>query len=385
MPGRNDPCPCGSGKKYKHCHQREDDATPRGLRLMQGGSGAGGKASGRKLLLPPGEELPTDFWEADLVPFAAEIDDDPAARPTILMVGAGDFVLRADILSHPPSEASEVAQLLADVVGEVCAESGKHPTALMVRLEVLRDEVAERLGDPDHPAHGARVGVSHMLPRLDDALAQMEQHSGVPRMLPGSPHMSNPRTWAGWGFAPDDTGKLFEAAAAYFRAAPWEVLENDDVLTLRLRDGSVWALVVLGAAGEFIGLALHEDVDDLMRILDGPADEEQAAEGFPPMRGVVLSLGFDTREFVAKSMRDEIKKAKWPVASPAAYPHLTALNTPGAGITTRQLHAVTAALLAAPGFVEKHSEAIIGTVDARFPLRYTDKATGASVEMSDSI
>jgi preprotein translocase subunit SecA len=20
MPGRNDPCPCGSGKKYKHCH-----------------------------------------------------------------------------------------------------------------------------------------------------------------------------------------------------------------------------------------------------------------------------------------------------------------------------------------------------------------------------
>ena len=21
--GRNDPCPCGSGKKYKHCHERE--------------------------------------------------------------------------------------------------------------------------------------------------------------------------------------------------------------------------------------------------------------------------------------------------------------------------------------------------------------------------
>ena len=20
LPGRNDPCPCGSGKKYKHCH-----------------------------------------------------------------------------------------------------------------------------------------------------------------------------------------------------------------------------------------------------------------------------------------------------------------------------------------------------------------------------
>jgi preprotein translocase subunit SecA len=25
--GRNDPCPCGSGKKFKKCHGREDEAT----------------------------------------------------------------------------------------------------------------------------------------------------------------------------------------------------------------------------------------------------------------------------------------------------------------------------------------------------------------------
>ncbi len=24
LPGRNDPCWCGSGKKYKHCHWAED-------------------------------------------------------------------------------------------------------------------------------------------------------------------------------------------------------------------------------------------------------------------------------------------------------------------------------------------------------------------------
>ena len=23
--GRNDPCPCGSGKKYKNCHQQENE------------------------------------------------------------------------------------------------------------------------------------------------------------------------------------------------------------------------------------------------------------------------------------------------------------------------------------------------------------------------
>ena len=25
--GRNDPCPCGSGKKYKHCHGRDPHGT----------------------------------------------------------------------------------------------------------------------------------------------------------------------------------------------------------------------------------------------------------------------------------------------------------------------------------------------------------------------
>lgn len=28
--GRNEPCWCGSGKKYKRCHLREDEAASRG-------------------------------------------------------------------------------------------------------------------------------------------------------------------------------------------------------------------------------------------------------------------------------------------------------------------------------------------------------------------
>ena len=38
QPSRNDPCPCGSGKKYKHCHQRADDA-PAGLSPPPGTAG----------------------------------------------------------------------------------------------------------------------------------------------------------------------------------------------------------------------------------------------------------------------------------------------------------------------------------------------------------
>ena len=34
--GRNDPCPCGSGKKYKKCHQAQDEARGRELRNLAG-------------------------------------------------------------------------------------------------------------------------------------------------------------------------------------------------------------------------------------------------------------------------------------------------------------------------------------------------------------
>ncbi|MGI6207815.1 MAG: SEC-C metal-binding domain-containing protein, partial [Anaerolineae bacterium] len=38
--GRNDPCWCGSGKKYKHCHMRKDtgqEAEPAGAKQRKGG------------------------------------------------------------------------------------------------------------------------------------------------------------------------------------------------------------------------------------------------------------------------------------------------------------------------------------------------------------
>jgi hypothetical protein len=33
-PGRNDPCPCGSGKKYKQCHLDKDEAAAREARAQ---------------------------------------------------------------------------------------------------------------------------------------------------------------------------------------------------------------------------------------------------------------------------------------------------------------------------------------------------------------
>ena len=48
--GRNDPCPCGSGKKYKHCHMKQDQAARRGRTAVAAGQGrrSGGKKKRRR-------------------------------------------------------------------------------------------------------------------------------------------------------------------------------------------------------------------------------------------------------------------------------------------------------------------------------------------------
>jgi SEC-C motif len=41
--GRNDPCHCGSGKKYKACHLGQDEATAREARSQAGEAAATGE------------------------------------------------------------------------------------------------------------------------------------------------------------------------------------------------------------------------------------------------------------------------------------------------------------------------------------------------------
>ena len=69
QPGRNDRCPCGSGKKYKHCclHQQQDgDVARRRLRTAEGHVVDGALALaaerwGNDLLLEAWE----DFWNGE--------------------------------------------------------------------------------------------------------------------------------------------------------------------------------------------------------------------------------------------------------------------------------------------------------------------------------
>ena len=56
--GRNDPCPCGSGKKYKNCHLDKDEAAAREARAKQAATAAPPPPAEAETPVPPTGAVP---------------------------------------------------------------------------------------------------------------------------------------------------------------------------------------------------------------------------------------------------------------------------------------------------------------------------------------
>ena len=296
---------CGSGKKYKNCHLRADEATPHGLRLISGGLAPSQAAANPKgLRLPPGTVV-SSAWEVDLVPLA---------------------------------------------------EGG-------------------------HPAAVATLSHSAALLAVDAAVDGLHAHMGGAAEHEGTLlRISRPATWAAWGLEREQLARFFAAAERYFVAAPWEILMNEDVMRAKVRGGGTWWAMAMGAAREVYGLVMHAERADVERILmnSRSGDMDTAVGG---ILGATISLGFEPRADMPKQMREEIRREKWPVAGPEAYPMMFVLNTPGGGISARQMEDLIAVLTAVPAFVDRHAAGITGVVPLKLPLSYRNTASGVTITL----
>jgi hypothetical protein len=372
MPQRNDPCPCGSGKKYKRCHMEKDAATRPELRLLRG-MGAEPQGIARSI----GDRPIQDVWQADVTPLAAHFGDDPSARPVAVIVVAGEFVLHADITSHPSAEPALVASQLAAALEAAMDATGRVPATVEVRYDVLATALRRTLA-----TRRIKVRASFTLDLLDRAVADLDRHMGIPADAGLRTRISRPETWAGWGLDAGQIGRLFGACAAYYRAAPWEHIVNDDVIRAKVAGGSAWSASVMGNAGELFGLAMYARAEDLDALLDGEPGEP--AESMGRMRGAVLSLSFDHRDEVERRMRQEVRDSQWEVAGPSAWPGLLVMNTPGGGITAHQMEELIAVVRAIPRFAAKHEAVLAGSAVARFPLRWRDTENKVSLVFESS-
>lgn len=218
--GRNTPCPCGSGRKYKNCCLRVEE----GARLAEGPGGPELRRAARR----------ANEWEVDLVPLVIAIGNDPTARPCVVLVVAAGLVLHANMLSRPSPEPEEVASELAREILEVARLLETDPRRIVVRRPEVAAPLSALLGTA-----GWQVPVDvGSLDDLDEAsLSLRSSMAGEP---PGSAPIGAPVTWAGWGLPESWCDELFRAAAAFYRAAPWTYLWDADTLEIAAPSGRTW-------------------------------------------------------------------------------------------------------------------------------------------------
>ncbi len=371
LPGRNDPCHCGSGLKYKKCHEardREAAGTPR-LRLL---AGAPESARRRMLNIPPAAEL-NRAWELEIAPVPGLINNDPAARLAIVFVVAPPFVLACETVNRPSAEPGELAAMMAREVLGAVENSGVAPTHVSIRQPTLLKPLADAL-----IPHGIGVMLEEELPGVADAIQSLLAHvyGGI---VPLSLLRSQPETWAGWGMPPERVARMFDAAAVYHRAAPWSVSSTEMPIYVSRSGGHEWTAVVLGGAGNQTGLTFYHDATDLERMV--ARDESEPAAAFNGMQSEILALLFNTRAEIPQRMREEIKRARWDVAGPSAYPTLLVMNTPGGGIRQQHFDDLLAAVVSVPRFVAAYAPVFAGELPDDSGIVWTDPETGVTCRL----
>lgn len=329
-PHRNDPCPCGSGKKYKACCRDRDRVTDRTLRL------AGGAAPrhGEEPWSPAARAA--ESWEADVVPVHMLFREAPDAHPALAIVGAAGFIVYGDVLSDRPIGAAARARAVADAVLAAGRQLGVLPPRLHVRDEALAELLATELAP-----RGIAVSAAEIM-ELNEAIAGSLEHMSD---SPGAAYVTTPATWAETEASPDEIAAFHHAAAAFHRARPWDEVGDHAPLELHFDDGRVFLAAVMGGGGIDYGLALYSNPDDLIAMYDGDG-EADAYEHLRGMQGWSMSASFERRARLSRAMQREVAAAGWEVAAANAYPMILGVRIPGQRLTAEHVRIVTRAVTA---------------------------------------
>jgi len=312
---RNSPCPCGSGRKYKRCCLDKDLAAARDR---------------------AGEAIdPADVWEADIIPLAVQFDDAPRGRPTLTLVTADGMVIETRVDVSPLAEPEAIATHIESVVVSAAGTVGHYPAFLEVRHDEVALALAPRLADRD-------IIVRHG-PLIEWDIAARAVHAEIAE-TDHWPTFSAPESWFAWGLPPALIEALFAAAAALYRADPWDMLMGLDPVRISLARGAPWIAVPDHAGGDDYGVSFFADPDDLYRA---DADGER-----PDWTDVVILLAFRQASHLPRRLRREIASRGWPLAATDAYPTLMVFNSPAGGISADLATRLIVLIDALSGFVE---------------------------------
>jgi hypothetical protein len=168
----------------------------------------------------------------------------------------------------------------------------------------------------------------------------------------------------------EQVGRLFATVADYYRLAPWKELRDDLHLRMIVPGGGAWSLLLFHgekAAATFFASA--EDVEK--QYMEG----ESLLDNID-LTGVAIHISFERKDKLPPTMAEEVRREKWEVAGPVAYPVMRVLWTPGGGITERQVEEIIESFRAIKRFVD-HSldpERDWDDDDPDTPYAWTDRS-----------
>jgi hypothetical protein len=348
-PSRNDPCPCGSGKKYKACHLAADESAARAERRL------GRPAALEARVTEVARRAPV--WEADVVPLQ-EMFRETGEPGSLVIVGAGGLIVSGDVLARRCVGLAARAAAVLGAVTAAGAKTGLLPERLRVRDAKLAEALAPELERRDITVEAG------VLAELDEAIEESLQH--LARGGAGGV-ASTVWAWAETEATADELAEFHAAAAAFFRAEPWQTLADSNTLVLRFSgEEEPWAASVMGAGGMYYGLAVYSDLRDPDILAER---EATGGEFISAMQGWSLTLSFDAPKELSRPMRREVASAGWELAGPDAYPTLFSLRLPGRRITAQLLNRMAGACRAVAAF----------TSQERPQVPFVDPSTGVTV------
>jgi hypothetical protein len=365
--GRNDPCPCGSGRKYKRCCQvadREAEATagstPGVLPFRRGRRG-----------LPRGVRQAASSeasWEADVIPLMVLIEEEADQRPVLVLVTAGEVIVHHDLRPRLGGEAEDVARALDRAVTAAASAVGLLPAVVRVRHADVAEALAPLLERRDVVVEAGPT------PMLEDAgRSALEEMTGYGNWPPPC----RTETWGAWDLPRALVARVFQATAAFHGRNPWRVATNLQAPRAVLPSGREWTCCVLGNGGQEYGLALYSEADDLFGLLD----EEDPGAPFEGATGRIVSVLLESRRDAGEAAIAEARRNGWEVAGPSAWPTLVTVNTPGGGASRADIEDLVTLLEAVPRFVNSHRQALLDedrTGRPLDPLEWRDPDTGVA-------
>lgn len=357
--GRNDPCPCGSGRKYKNCCMKKEEADHRwegmGLPAFDLEAATG-----------------VSVWQADIVPVNMRLGDDPTARPAIVLVMAGGQVVFHELLSRPSAEPADMAGELAGGILEAAGAMGSMPVQVQVRHEDVAAALADRL-----TSRNVEVTATAVMRDIEHCADSMRAY------FAGGPDYTvvvRPETWAGWGQPDEWLASLFSAAAEFQRSKPWAYIRNTQVIRTRVPGGGDWFCTVMGSALGEAGLLFYSERSDLLRMID-TWDEALLIKALHGLSGRAVTLLYDEGSNLPRPMLKEVMSAGWEVASPSAYPLLLTANTPAGGITGRDGHDLVQIIRAVAGLAREKGKELGKPGE----LEWRDPDTGVELSVEGPI